>query len=469
MKETKPLANEQAPASGGLREFLDKSAAYARLPRVAHTPSFDLEPFTPAEHARGTEWFYIRDGGERIGLIENWKKEIEMFRFLPAGRGKAPPVEIPEVYHWGNLFGARIQLFGTQMLPPVKSFAIAFTKDHGDSLEFRVVHSHHGGLEGNGEYRLAWDERLGYVWTCESRYTMPQPARIEFNNLYAGGVSESREERKRWQKTVRSLADGRISFVHHNPLNIPTDDIRPGGFVGFVTEEDMNPFVELLETSEPVFMITCSQWYDQHILMKPPHARNCDGLYHARARYRFLSLPAAAARELENTAQPPVPDRRRNVVGFLLNQLNDFEQFVPRDGVYNGGVWQHATLSDEQAHSGRHSLKITGAVPGKLVKAAPIAMGPGVVGESGKRYRLTAWMKTDLTEGAAFVRVDDVRWNWDDIKATRQSAGLSGRTDWTMVSFEFQPGPNDPFLVLRLCVDGAGAAWFDDVTLEKVG
>jgi hypothetical protein len=31
-----------------------------------------------------------------------------------------------------------------------------------------------------------------------------------------------------------------------------------------------------------------------------------------------------------------------------------------------------------------------------------------------------------------------------------------------------KPGPNDPFLVVRICVDGQGLAWFDDVMLEEV-
>ncbi len=57
---------------------------------------------------------------------------------------------------------------------------MAFTKDRGDSLAIRVENQHRGGLCGVSEYRLSWDERLGYVWDCESRYTMPQPARIEF-------------------------------------------------------------------------------------------------------------------------------------------------------------------------------------------------------------------------------------------------------------------------------------------------
>ena len=453
-----------------LQQFLHQSGAFAEIPRKAYTPRFNLESLPPANEAKGTDWFYIRDGDERIGLIQTLTREIEMFRFSPSGDGRGAGIEIPEVYHWANLFGARIQMYGTQELPPVTSFKLTFTKDRGDSLEFTVEQSHRGDLKGVSDYRLVWDERLGYVWECRSRYSMPEPQAVEFNNLLAGGISESREDHKRWQKTIRALADGRIVFVYHSPLNLPLDDIQAGGFVGFVTEEEMNPFVDLIETSSPVFINTCRQWYDQHIFMKPPRAKEADGLYHVQARYRFLSLPGKVARDLESVAvQAPVAEAEK-VLGFLLNRPSDFEQFVSPEGGFNGGVWQkHATRSDEQAHSGRYSLKIVGRGAGEVVSAAPIGGGPGVIGESNHRYRLTAWVMTDLREGAAYVRVDDARWSWDDVRATRKSGEVGGRSVWTPLVIEFQPGPHDPFLVVRLCVDGLGAAWFDDVLLEDVG
>jgi hypothetical protein len=202
--------------------------------------------------------------------------------------------------------------------------------------------------------------------------------------------------------------------------------------------------------------------------MKPPRTREADGLYHARARYRFLSLPGAVARELESKAIQAVPSRRRRALGFRLNRPNDFETFIaPEDG-FNGGVWRRARRSNEQAHSGRYSLKVTGRGVGKPVSIAPIRGGPAVVGESAHRYRLTAWVMTDLSEGAAYLRVDDVRWSWDDLRATRKSSELSGRNGWTRLVIEFQPTPHDPFLVIRLCVNGRGVAWFDDVMLHTI-
>jgi hypothetical protein len=300
---------------------------------------------------------------------------------------------------------------------------------------------------------------------------MPQPRQIEFNNLFAGRVCESRDDRKRWQKTMRGrLLDGRISFVHHNPVNIPVDEVQAGGFVGFVTEEEMNPFVEMIETSGPIFFATCSEWYDQHIAMKAPQTKEADGLYHLRAQYRLLSVPGAAARDLEAVAaeRDGVTGESR-FAGFLQNKVNDFETFVPHGQVYNGPIWQHINATEGPAHSGKRSIAVGGPGPGKVKAALPIGGGPPIYGESGKRYRLAAWVKTQgLDDGGAYLQADDVFFGWDDVEGTRRTKKLSGDHDWTRLEVEFTPSPRDPFLLIKLCVEGTGRAWFDDLELMEL-
>jgi hypothetical protein len=266
------------------------------------------------------------------------------------------------------------------------------------------------------------------------------------------------------------LLDGRISFVHHNPVNIPKDDVQAGGFVGFVTEEKMNPFVEVLEANGPVYFATCSQWYDQHIRMKAPQAKEADGLYHVRARYRLLSVPGAVARELE--AMAVVRDSatgESGKTGFLQNKVNDFETFVPYGKVYNGPIWQHINATEGPAHSGKKSIALRGMGPGKVKSASPIGGGPAIYGESSKRYRLAAWVKTQgLQDGGAYLQADDVFFNWEDVKATRRTEKLSGDHEWTRLEVDFTPSPRDPLLLIKLCVEGTGAAWFDDLELVEV-
>ncbi len=463
-------------SAGELQNILNKSRAFAALPRRKHSAAFRLEPFEPVQarpEAKGKQWWYLCDGSERIGLVTTWLKHVELFRFSPEV-DKGSKYKIPPVYHWANLIGARIPLQMSMQwsgLPPVTSFRLTFTRDRGESLEFKAEEQRQRGYKGSTACRLAWDERLGYVLYFTSHFVMPEPREIEFSNLYAGGVSESRDSHKRWQKTVRGrLADGRITFVHHNPLNIPVDDVQAGGFVGFVTEEAMDPFVEMLETSGPVFLVTCSQWYDQHIVMRPPKAKEADGLYHLRARYRLLSLPGDVARELE--AMAVVRDAARgesSKAGFLQNKVNDFEAFVPRGKVYNGPIWQHINATEGPAYSGKRSIAVGGRGPGKVKAASPIGGGPAIHGESGKRYRLAAWVKTQgLADGGAYLQVDDVFFNWQDVKATRRTKKLTGDHDWTRLEVDFTPSPNDPFLLIKLCVEGTGRAWFDDLELVEV-
>jgi len=462
--------------AGELQNVLSKSRAYAALPRVKHTPAFGLEPFEPVQvrpEAKGKQWWYIRDGKERIGLITTWLNHVELFRFSP-DVDKGAKYEIPPIYHWANLIGARLplQMGGYHSpVPPCRSLELSFTRERGDSLEFKAEQSHKNGYSGSTEFRLAWDERLGYVLTCVSQFAMPQPRQIEFSNLLAGRLCESRDHLKRWQKTMRGRhPDGRISFVHHNPVNIPVDDIQAGGFVGFVTEERMNPFVEMLEANGPVFLATCSQWYDQHIVMKAPKAKEADGLYHLRARYRLLSVPGAVARELEAMAmRRDSATGESKFAGFLQNKVNDFETFVPHGKVYNGPIWQHINATEGPAHSGKRSIAVRGPGPGKVKAASPIGGGPPIYGESSKRYRLAAWVKTKgLEDGGAWLQADDVFFNWQDVKATRRTEKLTGDRDWTRLEVDFTPSANDPFLLIKLCVEGTGTAWFDDVELVEV-
>jgi len=45
---------------------------------------------------------------------------------------------------------------------------------------------------------------------------------------------------------------------------------------------------------------------------------------------------------------------------------------------------------------------------------------------------------------------------------------LAYRSCWTRLEVEFTPSPRDPFLLIKLCVEGTGTAWFDDLELMEV-
>ena len=167
-------------SAGELQNLLDKSQAFGALPRVTHTPVFRVEPFEPVQHrkeAQGKQWWYICDGNERIGLITTWLNHVELFRFFP-DVAKGAKYEIPEVYHWANLIGAKLELrmhgYHTQ-LPAIGSFKLTFTKERGDSLEFRTEQTTRAATRA--ATNIDWCGTSAWATCCTSRATLPCPSR----------------------------------------------------------------------------------------------------------------------------------------------------------------------------------------------------------------------------------------------------------------------------------------------------
>jgi len=458
------------PALGGdsaglLQKFLDTSKAYNALPVVKRTPAYRLAPV-----GKRKQWYYICDGDRHIGLIRD---DVQLFDKKANYSGaKSDNTCFAD--------GARLcltggyELFRKEEAPRMGSRKLTITKDRGDSIEFKHERTNAEGYTETLEFRVVWDERLGHVIYGKSHFVMPESKEVEFNNFMAGWVADLCDRRKRWQKTIRGrLADGRIVFVHHSPVNLPRDDVQPGSFLGFVTEERMNPFVELIETNGPVYFATCNVWYDQHMMMKPPQTKEADGMYHVRASYRLLSVPVAVARELEAVAvdSSTLPGARRRLTrsGFMLNKVNDFETFLPSDRVCNAAVWQHIEPSAGEAHSGKYSLAVHGPGPGKVKAVSPVGGGPPLpgTGAEGKSYRLSAWVKTKgLKDGGAYLQVT----GWRKVSPRRFTSvtkpKLAGDHDWTRLQIEF--GPMDGGMSIKLCAEGTGTAWFDDVELMEL-
>jgi hypothetical protein len=452
-----------AEPAGLLQKFLDTSKAYNALPVVKRTPAYRLEPVE-----KRNQWYYICDGDRHIGLIG---EDVQLFDREADYRGsKVDNTCFADAARLCLTMGP-FESHRNNEIPAIASRKLTITKDRADSIEFQHEQVHPGGYAGSIEFRVAWDERLGHIIYAKSHVVMPEPKQIEFNNFMAGWVSDLRDRHKRWQKTIRGrTADGRIVFVHHSPVNVPRDDVQPGGFLGFVTEERMNPFAEMIESSGPVFFHTCSVWYDQHMVMKAPQTKEADGMYHVRARYRLLSVPAVVARELEAVAVDnssgtgPRPYLVR--AGFLLNKVNDFENFAPSDRVYNGAIFQHIDASEGEAHSGKYSLALRGPGPGKVKVASPVGGGPPLPSEHGRSYRLSAWVKTKgLADGGAYLEVSG--WGENNQRFTSWSESkLSGDHDWTRLHITF--GPMSGGMGVKLCAEGTGTAWFDDVELMEL-
>ncbi|MBM4142764.1 MAG: hypothetical protein FJ225_04100 [Lentisphaerae bacterium] len=453
-------------SAGRLRRFIRKARCYAGLPRHAHTPAFHLAAVEDPKYREKYSW--IMDGAQKIGILNLDFGEIELLRFFPPAGGAPVEYRMPAIYDWRKLSGVRITIVpqstwtGRGKLTRPRGRGATLRLDYRETLEdgARMTHG----------FRLRFDPALGYVLDGAFDLRMKKPREFEYANILAAGLMESREERKRYQKCIWTRRDGTFCYQYQNPLSRMElagpkwSHMSKGGFVGWVAERDMNPFLEIVR-STPTRFVTCSQWYDQHVIGMAPRRRSRDGLYHIEAVYRLVSLPLSVAKELEDAARAMLPvDRGMVKAGFRYGVVNDFETPIPGGTPYNGCAWTREARPDSRvAHSGRRSLRLRGGQ-----EAFANDCGTAIFLESAKRYRLSAWVRTrGVTGRGAFLRLSEVFWNWGDVRASHETKRLTGDTDWTLLECEFRPVPDDPLALLSLVVEGGGTAWFDDVALVE--
>jgi len=455
----------EALRGGRLQVLIENTRCYASLPRSNHRPVFRIVPVTERKH-RG-KFFWILDGAQKIGLLNLSFGEIEMFRFFPPAAGVRVEYAMPEFHGWETLQGPRISIVpqgtwsGTGEMDGMQTggdtLRLCYRETFGDTSA--MVH----------RFTLRFDPVLGYIWDCAFEMRMNTPQLFEYSNLLPDAVADSRDERKRYQKCLWTRRDGTVCAMYQNPRSMMqaygrewTDLPEDGGFVGFVSEPDINPFLEIIRSDPATTFVTCSVWYDQHVKALPSEKKGDDGLYHVTAAYRLLSLPLPVAKELEDAARTPLPESKGDgPMGFRQGIINDFEALVPAGTLFNGCIWGHSAKYDSTiGHSGTHSLRLHGGET-----ARPIHGGPLLHVTAGKRYRLSAWVRTrGVTGKGASLRLQK---KLDSIDA-RYSKRLTGDTDWTRLVIEFKPSKGEPFAVPGLVIEGGGMAWFDDIELAEV-
>jgi hypothetical protein len=464
--ETQPRGVAPAPIRGGrLQSFVESARCYPSLPRSAHTPAFRIKPVKERKY-RG-KFFWIQDGEQRIGLLNLSCGEIEMFRFFPPPGGVRVDYKMQAVVGWESLQGPRI------CIVPQGTWSgrgkMTQSRTDGATLGLHYREEFDGGTELVHRFLLRFDPVLGYIWDCTFDLRMDEPERFEYANLLPNGVADSRDERKRYQKCLWTRRDGTLCYMYQNPRSMMqsfgsewTDIPDDGGFVGFVSEPDVNPFVEIVHSDPPTTFVTCSVWYDQHVKAQPPAKTGDDGLYHVTAAYRFLSLPLPVAKELEDAARTMLPaSSQAGPMGFRQGIVNDFEATVPAGTLFNGCIWGHSAKYDSTVgRSGAHSLRLHGDE-----HAGPVHGGPLLHVERGRRYRFTAWVRTrGVTGKGVYLRVKPRE---DGVKELR-SKRLTGDRDWTRMEIVFTPDEGQSFAVLGLVVEGPGKAWFDDLELTEL-
>jgi hypothetical protein len=135
---------------------------------------------------------------------------------------------------------------------------------------------------------------------------------------------------------------------------------------------------------------------------------------------------------------------------------------------YQGRVWNgKANRDDAEKHDGAASLRLENTVASDVVQVSQnIIVGDGLV--AGKRYRLSAWMKTGV-----MARLNGI--GFAMLKPELASAGAGGRlafpaagAGWTRGSAEFTVPEGAAMLRIMIHIEGKAKVWVDDMTLEEV-
>ena len=466
---------------------------------AGYKPSFRAEEFQP-----GVWW--VLDGETRAGSVHRESGMLELVNFDPS----APrAVEFPELYHAPTAPGDRITLANwVEWKQKTTSERNELTfSGGGETLTVTFEEWFADGMHAAKVCTFAVDPDLGYVVQVESHVQSPVSHQVEFANFLPERVVDDRLQR--WPFVLWQHPDGRILRWNQNNAGAGTyghldhhgrRQIDPEGFLGYFGEADRCPVAEFHGANMPVSATTCANMLDEHLHwvvgrdFQPPQDEA--GLYTYDVAFTLGSLPGEAGEKLAEqaaindlilerypsemagrypwTRRETGPVRPLDYAVFRQGCLCDFtERLDPRASDRN-----QCFIYPEDDETAPVSLMATGGrVTGPCLKlqasGAKVTAGPehgcSLHVTEGATYEVTAWLKTDLVEGTARLRV----WGWcftpRNLNKEYLSAPVSGRSEWTKVAVELTPeGPMTHCLSLEIVAEGRGTVWVDEITVETV-
>lgn len=352
---------------------------------------------------------------------------------------------------------------------------------------------------------FAVDPDLGYVVRVESRVKSPVAHQVEFANFLPQGVVD--DQLGRWPFILWQHPDGRILRWNQNNVGAGAygnrdhhgaRQIDPEGFLGYCGEADRCPVVEFHGANMPISAATCHCMLDEHLHWvvgrdyQPPQDEA--GLYTYEVAFTLGALPGEAGAWLAERAQVNdlILDRypgewagqypwTREETGpvrtlaypvFRQGSLCDFTERVDAYAADRCQCFLYPEEDDTApvslvSEGGRRTepcLRIS--LKGGTVRAGP-ENGTALHLTAGRTYRVSAWLKTDLSAGEARLRV----WEWlctpRNLTKEYLSAPVSGKSEWTQVMVEFTPeGPKTHCMSLEVVGEGDGRVWVDEIMVE---
>ncbi len=157
----------------------------------------------------------------------------------------------------------------------------------------------------------------------------------------------------------------------------------------------------------------------------------------------------------------------------ILN--GDFEVFSGETPVgwekvreWQGRKWSGKAYQDRRVkHAGLSSLRLENESPSDIVQVSQNIPVDGRTLKAGETYRLKLWLRSEDVLQANNVIIGALDRNWQGL--SYWSIPIPQRTDWVLREMVFQIPPGTSQIRLMLHLEGAGRAWFDDISLEVLG
>jgi len=302
---------------------------------------------------------------------------------------------------------------------------------------------------------------------------------------------------KKWQAFVYQNTEGGWSRVPQHHLLTPDKySIHlPAGMcrLGYVDDPGGNPCIELMERVPAASRCgLCWAMNDIHLYINTTPLQE-----RYRVRYALYQFTAQETAEILKQAKGYVyTDEERALydrprfhhdgksnfscdfeTGYDLDQPDDNFRFWMCAGDIRYAAWVRG-----EGRGGGRCLKQDTPRQARVLWQVESTNAPVV--QAGKRYRVTAWIRTQALKGAAYLEAWDVDCNFPQnppSSAPGRSEALSDTADWREVAVDVNVVRGAHLsdevrgklfvgkVAIRLVHEGQGTSWFDDVSIREVG
>jgi len=392
---------------------------------------------------------------------------LEVLKFSPNAEGRAAALP-PYAYHYSTRMG-----YGASFNWSVGAM---FQSPDTDSVELREESDSRIVFLHTGEYLdgsklactlvISYDAAIGqYSYDMSWDIVSTRDALGEFSNVYHHALMHTdmalREydygcfvrEGSGWLKyPITVLVTG---LQREQLLEVP---LALGGGAGHINRNGVVPMIIHRKANVPLFAGSCDTCFDLH------QSAQVSAGVPAHIESRFVDMGPVVAAHPEELRLIAIEDMTG--YPFHCGEVCDFSHTLHAAQPWSGGFWlprDGAVISEEHAHSGTRSLKLTATTE---TPVSARAYGPALAFANHTEYEASVWVKLEGDEYVeASVELNAFLFTISNPQCIA-TAKLIGANDWTKLTVRVNSGTVDNgYLTLR--VTGDGCAWFDEILVVE--